>query len=89
MTELDIKDLILKRMSDLMPNATSFDLSYMACTLKNLETLGKPDSTDKYLTSLTDMMKIINDRKVEDDEQIKKMIDKLNKSKEVKEDERV
>lgn len=89
MTELDIKNLILKRMSDLMPNATSLDMSYMAGTLKNLETLGKPDSTDKYLTSLTDMMKIINDRKVEDDEQIKKMIDKLNKSKEVKEDERV
>lgn len=89
MTELDIKDLILKRMSDLMPNATSFDLSYMAGTLKNLETLGKPDPTDKYFTSLTDMMKIINDRKVEDSETFKKIVEGFNNQKEVKEDERV
>lgn len=89
MTEIEVKDLILERIAAIIPNATSVDMSYMAGTLKTLETIGKPDSTDKYLTSLTDMMKIINDRKVEDDEQIKKMIDKLNKSKEVKEDERV
>lgn len=89
MTELDIKDLILKRMSDLMPNATSFDLSYMAGTLKNLETLGKPDPSEKYFNSLTDAFKLMNDKKYEDSEALKKVIEGFNNQKEVKEDERV
>jgi len=78
MTELDIKDLMIKRMADLIPNATNFDLSYMAGTLKTLESLGKPDFSEKYLTSLTDMMKIINDKKVEDSETFKKIVEGFN-----------
>lgn len=78
MTEIDVKNLILERMAALIPNATNLDLSYMAGTLKTLESLGKPDSTDKYLTSLTDMMKIINDKKVEDSETFKKIVEGFN-----------
>lgn len=89
MTELDIKDLILKRMSDLMPNATSLDVSYMAGTLKNLETLGKPDPSEKYFNSLTDAFKVMNDKRYEDSEALKKVVEGFNNQKEVKEDERV
>lgn len=78
MTEIDVKNLILERMAQLIPNATTFDVSYMAGTLKTLESLGKPDSTDKYLTSLTDMMKIINNKKVEDSETFKKIVEGFN-----------
>lgn len=88
MTELEVKDLILKRMTDIIPNATSVDMSYMAGTLKTLESLGKPDSTDKYFDSLTDIMKIMNDRKNEENETLKNLLEKYNKPKEVS-DERV
>lgn len=82
MTELDVKDLILKRMTDIIPNATSVDMSYMAGTLKTLESLGKPDSTEKYFNSLTDAFKVMNDKRYEDSETFKKIVEGFNNQRE-------
>lgn len=83
MTEIDVKNLILERMAALIPNATTFDISYMAGTLKTLESLGKPDPTEKYLSSMTDAFKVMNDKKFEDSETFKKIIEGFNNQKEV------
>ena len=83
MTEIEVKDLILERMVHLIPNATSVDISYISGTLKTLETIGKPDPTEKYLSSMTDAFKIINDKRYEDSETFKKIVEGFNNQKEV------
>ena len=70
MTEIDVKNLILERMAALIPNATNLDLSYMAGTLKTLESLGKPDFSEKYLNSLFDAMKKVNEKTSEEKKEV-------------------
>lgn len=66
MTEFEVKDLILDRMANLIPNSTNLDLSYMAGTLKTLETIGKPDPSENYFNSVLESLKEMNKKRFED-----------------------
>ena len=53
-------------MANLIPNSTNLDLSYMAGTLKTLETIGKPDPSENYLISVLESLKEMNKKRFED-----------------------
>ena len=57
-------------MAHLIPNATTFDMSYMAGTLKTLESLGKPDFSEKYINTLFDTMKKVGEKTSEDKKEV-------------------
>lgn len=66
MVETDVKELILERLTALIPNATSLDLSYMSGTLKTLETVGKPDASEKYFENAMNILTEMRNKQFKD-----------------------
>ena len=82
MVETDVKELILERLTALIPNATSLDLSYMSGTLKTLETVGKPDISEKYFENMTNILTEMRSKNIEDSKSFNTLLERFVKFKE-------